>query len=127
MPSTASIARGRQLLAAGDEIAGGVVDQASSGPLGPDRLDHRLDRLGIADVADLGLDLAAGSPPSLAAAAVSTSSRRPQITEPRAQLQEAPAHGEAEAGAAAGDQDALALQKIGLEHARPRAALGAPS
>jgi len=33
-----------------------------------------------------------------------------------AQLEEAAAHAEAEAGAAAGDEDAFALEQVGFEH-----------
>ena len=40
----------RQILAARDEIAGGVVDEIGERPVGKDRVDHLVDRLRVADV-----------------------------------------------------------------------------
>src|SRR5262249_14520159 len=106
----------RQVLGAGDEVAGGVVDEGVERAHGPDLLEHGLDSGGVADVAAVGLDFAPGfsaelggrlGQPLLAAAA---------DDELGAELEEAPAHAEAEAGAAAGDQDALVPEQVGLEH-----------
>ena len=40
----------REVLGAGDEIAGGVVDEAGQRTVAEDLLDHRIDRRGVADV-----------------------------------------------------------------------------
>ncbi len=43
----------RQALALGEEVAGRVVDQHVERAVLPDRIGHSLDRLGVADVADV--------------------------------------------------------------------------
>src|SRR5271155_3398979 len=52
-------ARGK-LLGAGDEIAGGVVDQDVEGSGFPDGVDHGFDGVAISDVAGEGVDGAFG-------------------------------------------------------------------
>src|SRR5690606_16852594 len=41
----------RQVLRPGKEISGGVIDESGKRTAGPDRIEHRLDRLGRLDVA----------------------------------------------------------------------------
>src|SRR6266702_4573266 len=107
----------RKVLGAGYEVAGGVVHQAGVRPaLVPDRLDHRIHGRGVADVAGEGLDRAAVLRRELrggfvehgfSSAADSEIGAEPEVL--RRDL--AP-----EAGAAAGDEDALAFQQTVAKH-----------
>ena len=106
----------RQVLGAGDEVAGGVVDEGVERTHGPDLLQHGVDRRGIAHVATMGLDSAPGlgrEPGGGLGQSMLAAAADDQFG---AELEEAAAHAEAEAGAAAGDEDALAPEQIGLEH-----------
>ena len=106
----------RQLLGAGDEVAGGVVDEGVERTDGPDLLEHGVDGGGVADVAAVGLDSAPGFRAELGGRFGQHLLAAAADDELGAELEEAAAHAEAEAGAAAGDEDALALEQVGLEH-----------
>ncbi|MHC2436729.1 hypothetical protein ACVMB0_004104 [Bradyrhizobium sp. USDA 4451] len=106
-----------ELLGARDEIAGSVVDQIGEGTAGgPDRLDHLVDRHGVADIdavadhasAMLGHQFGGG----LVADALASAADMHLGPE----LEEAGGHGLAEAGAAAGYQDAPPGKKLIGEH-----------
>src|SRR5205085_5043302 len=49
----------RKDFGAGDEVAGGIVDQYIERPFLPDAFDHGFYALGVADIADVGRHLAA--------------------------------------------------------------------
>ncbi len=108
----------RQALGRCDEVAGGVVDEAGqAGPVGPQFVDHLLHRLRDADVDAEGVD----APPREALAPaggrlVADALAAPADGDVGAELEEALGHRLAEAGAAAGDQHALAFHQIGLVH-----------
>src|SRR6185312_6358474 len=53
----------RQRLGARDEIARRVIDEPIKGPVAPDLLEHRLDLVGLTDVADHVRGLAAALRP----------------------------------------------------------------
>src|SRR5208337_1915068 len=105
---------GREVFGAGDEVAGGVVDEDVEGSLAPDGIDHGFDGFKTADVAgegvdgSLGREFGSGLFENFCAAAADV--------DRGSEFEEAFGHAFAEAGASAGDQDALRLQKIGAEH-----------
>ena len=106
----------RQVLGAGDEVAGGVVDEGVERADGPDLLQHGVDGGGVADVAAVDLDFAPGFRGELGGGLGEDLLAAAADHEFGAELEEAAAHAEAQAGAAAGDEDALALEQVGLEH-----------
>src|SRR5207237_7031855 len=101
------------------EVAGGIVEQAGERPvLVPDALHHRVHGCGIADVDGVRAHTAtvlghqfAGGVFQYAAAA----GGEPQIGAEREVLR---GDFSSEAGAAAGDEDALTFEQALLEHAR---------
>ena len=111
---------GGKVFGAGDKVAGGVVDQDIERPLLPDAGDHFLYTSGIADVADIGVDRAAGGSVKLFGGflqhllAASTDAKRGGT-----QFQKPPAHGFAQAGCATGNQDFFAGKKVVLKHGFP--------
>src|SRR3546814_8983852 len=116
--STASTPR-RRGLAAGEEVAGGVVHQEVQRPLLPDRRHQPVDLGSVAQVAGNRAAAAGEVGVELGPRLLEHVLAPPADDELRAELQHAPAHRLAEAGAATGDQDALALQEIALEHGAP--------
>src|SRR5208282_153868 len=105
---------GRQFLGAGDEISGGIVDQHVERSFFPDGVDHPFDGVEAAHVAGecvawaFGREFSGGLLENFFTAAADV--------DDGAEFEEALGHALAEAGAAAGDQDALVLEKIGAEH-----------
>jgi len=100
----------REALGRRDEVAGGVVDEAGEATsLLPERLDHLLDGAGIADVDAEGVDAALGKlfAPRLGGR-VAHRLAAAADRDVGAEAEEALGHRLAEAGAAAGDEDALA-------------------
>ena len=105
-----------QRFGARDEVTGGVVDQRIERSRRPDRLDHRLDLARVTDIADVPGDPfrklrrePGGGFFEHVLPAAADHHRRPQF-------QEASGHALAETGAAAGDENALAAEKIAREH-----------
>src|SRR3546814_20180284 len=116
--STASTPR-RRGLAAGEEVAGGVVHQEVQRPLLPDRRHQPVDLGSVAQVAGNRAAAAGEVGVELGPRLLEHVLAPPADDELRAALQPAPAHRLAEAGAAPRAQAALALQDIALEHGEP--------
>src|SRR5262249_36674464 len=109
-------ARG-QVLGARDEVARGVVQEAGErAAIVPDRLHHCVDRLSVADVDSAGLHRAAVLCRQLARGFLQRVLPAPADVDLGAQLEVPRRHLAAEARAAAGDEDALALENVFLEH-----------
>ena len=107
----------RQPFGGTGEVAGGVVHQhVDPAVVRPDRLHHCLDRLGIAHVAHDGQDLAAAGGHHLVRRLAQHRLPAARDRQLRAELQEALAHGPAQPGAAAGDQDHLVFEQIRQKH-----------
>src|SRR4029079_15228942 len=107
----------REILGRADEVAGGVVDEAAErAGLVPDSLHHRIDGLRIADVDRLGADAAAELLGGL------LQHRSAAAGDPDLGAERNVFRGDflAQAGAAAGDEDALTLEKAFPEHVRSR-------
>ena len=98
-----------QLLAAGDEIAGGVVDQIVEGTVRPYRVHHLIDRLGVADIATMGFNLAVGLRRQILRGLGKHFLAASADNEMGAQFEETTTHGQAKPGAAARDQNAPTL------------------
>src|SRR6516162_2879984 len=106
----------RQVLGAGDEITGGVVDEAGERAFAENLLDHRLDRGGVADVDAVARDTPAmrlhqfrGGLLADALAPAADGDLGPEAEEPLG-------HRLAEPCAAAGDEDLLACEEAVDEH-----------
>jgi hypothetical protein len=100
-----------------DEVGGGVVDQAGERAALPYALDHRVDLLGIAHVADLVLDAAAvrRRGRKLGHGLLQHGFAPAADVHRRAVCDEAARELLAEPGAATGDQDSFALQGVGAD------------
>ena len=121
MLAIASKPAGGEVLGAADEVARGVVDEAGErSAVLPDRLDHGVDRGGVADVHRVRLHRAPVLRNELGRGLVEDRLPSAAQVEIRAQLEVLVGDLAAETGAAAGDEDALALQEIGSEHERNR-------
>ena len=116
MPITDSKARGRELLSAGDEVAGGVIDENVEGSGFPDCINHGFDGVEIADIAGEGMDRAVGGVGEFCGSFLENFFAASADVDRGAELEKAVGHGFAEAGAAAGDQDALVVQEVVAEH-----------
>src|SRR3546814_15595108 len=116
--STASTPR-RRGLAAGEEVAGGVVHQEVQRPLLPDRRHQPVDLGSVAQVAGNRAAAAGEVGVELGPRLLEHVLAPPADDELRAELQHAPAHRLAEAGSATRAQDALALQEIALQPRAP--------
>ena len=102
----------RQVFGPADEIAGGIIDQAGQGAaIGPDAFDHGGDRVRIADVAGLRHHAAAMGRHQVGGGLFQHAAAPAADIDRGAQQQESLGHHLAKAGAAAGDQDALARQQ----------------
>ncbi len=108
-------ARGK-FLGAGDEIAGGVVDQDVERAGFPDGIDHGLDGVEIADVAGEGVDWAFGGGGKFGGGFLENFFAAAADVDGGAELEEAVGHGFAESGAAAGDEDALVAEEVVAKH-----------
>ena len=94
-----------------DEVAGGVVDEVRQRPAGLENLaDHVIDRSRIANVEAVGDHLAAMRLHQLGGGLVADRFAPAADVHLRAELQEFGGHRLAEAGAAAGDKNASALE-----------------
>ncbi len=108
----------RQVLGARDEIAGGVVDEVGERAFGENRLDHLVDRQRIPDV-----DAVAGHPAAMQVhqfgrGFIANALAAAADMDLGAELKEARGHRFAEPGAAAGDKNAPAGEKLLVEHGR---------
>ena len=99
-----------------DEIAGGVVDEIGEGALGPDRVDHLVDRLRVADVDAVAHHAPAVHIHQFSCGLVADDFASAADMNLGAQLKEAGRHGLAEAGAASGDENAPPGEKLIVEH-----------
>src|SRR3954447_11401690 len=106
----------RQLLAARDEIPGGVVDEVGEGAVAKDGFDHLLDRERVADIDAVARDAAAILGHQLGRGLVADDLAPAADVHFGAELEKARRHRLAEPGAAAGHEDAPSRQKIFLEH-----------
>ena len=109
-----------KVFGARQKISGRVVHEHIERRCGPDASDHRFNGCCVAHVAGMGVDLLLVS---AACTLVQFLLGRGENFLPasadvdfRAQFQEALGRGFAETGAAAGDQDAFALEQVFLEH-----------
>ena len=110
----------RELLGAGEEIAGGVIDQNIQRPGIPDLADHPLDGIALAHVADKTANLARCAVSQLAAGLLQDIRPAAADVNRCAELQKTLRHRVAQARAASCDQNAFALEQIWLEHLAPR-------
>ena len=116
MLATASKPRGDRSSVREMKLPAALLMRSVSGPCGEDRLDHLVDRERIADV-----DAVAGHPAAmqvhqLGRGFVADALAAAADMDLGAELEEARGHGLAEAGAAAGDEDAPAGEKLFVEH-----------
>ena len=115
MPMTDSKRAGESSSVRAMKFPAALLTRMSSGAVAPDGIDHGFDGVEIADVAGEGVDwclcareFGGGLFENFFAAAADVDCR--------AEFEEAVGHAFAEAGAAAGDEDAFVVQKIGAEH-----------
>ncbi len=108
----------RQVLGAGDEIAGGVVDEAGEGSIAENLLDHRFDRGRVADVDAVACDASAMRLHELRGGLIADALAPAADRDLGAKLKELLGHRLAEPGAAAGNEDFFALEKAVDEHQR---------
>ena len=116
---------GRQMLGGRNEVARRIVDQPGQPTGGKQRLDHLVHRLGHADVHPKGVDAPArvlGAPGFRRG--VANRFAPAANGHVGTQGQEVAGHGLAQAGAATGDQNALAGHELGLKHQEGSLGLG---
>ncbi len=106
----------RQVLGSGDEIAGGVVDEAGERAIAENLLDHRFDRGGVADVDAVACDASAMRLHKLGGGRVADALAPAADRDLGAEAEELLGHRLAEPRAAAGDEDFLAPKKAVDEH-----------
>ena len=106
----------RELLALGENVARGIIDQTVQRLPVEKRGHHRFDSFSIADVAAMGGDLAAGRLAEFFGRCRQHLLPPPADRDFGAEFQQMPRHALAKPGAAAGDQDALAGKKIISKH-----------
>jgi hypothetical protein len=106
----------REFFGAGEEIAGSVIDQDIQRPRIPDLLDHQLDGIALAHIANKAADFARCAVSQLAAGLLQDFAPAAADVNRCAELQKALSHRAAQASAASGDQNAFALEQIWLEH-----------
>ena len=104
-----------QVLGAADEVAGRVVDQARErAAVGPDGLDHLLHGLGLAHVAGMAHGPAAVLLHQLLRCLLDHGAAPAAQVDVGAHHEKGLGHDTAQAGAAASDEDAFALEQAGL-------------
>ncbi len=109
----------RQVLRRADEVARGVVDEPGErAAFVPDLLHHRIDRRSVADVDRVRAHAAAVLGHQFLGGVFEHWPAAPGEPELRAELEILRGDLFAETGAAAGDEDALTLEEVFLEHAR---------
>ena len=106
----------RQVLGARDEIAGGVVDEVGERAFRENRLDHLVDRERVADIDAVAGDPAAMQVHQFGRGFVADALAAAADMDLGAELEEARRHRFAEPGAAAGDKNAPAGEKLFAEH-----------
>src|SRR6266581_283755 len=107
----------REVLGARDEVSRRVVDEAGERPaVLPDRLHHRVDRRRVADIDGVAFDRAAVLCHQLGGGFLEHGFSAAAEGEIGAELEIFRGHLAAEAGAAAGHEDALALEEVFPEH-----------
>ena len=107
----------RQALGRGDEVTRGIVDQAGQSAAGPQGIDHLLHRLRDADVQPEGVDAPLREALAPGGSGFVTYGLAPATDgDVGAEFEKPLRHGPAQAGAAAGDQDALACHQLCLKH-----------
>ena len=106
----------RKIFGAGQKISGGVVHEHIERALGPDDPDHLFDSGCVAHIAGTGVDLAAGALAEFLLGSGENIVAAPADVDFGAQFQKPLRGSLAQAGAAAGDQDALAVEQIVAEH-----------
>lgn len=106
----------RQILGAGDEIAGGVVDEVGQRPVGEDCFDHGVDGRGITNIDAVACHLAAVGLHQFGGRVVADALAAAADVDFGAELKKTGGHGFAEAGAAAGDENAPAGEKTVRVH-----------
>src|SRR5580692_816236 len=106
----------RKLLGAGNEIAGGVVDQDVERSGFPNGVDHGLYCVETADVAGEGMDWAFGRGGEFGGGLLENFFATAADVDGGSELEEAAGHRFAESGAAAGDEDALVAEEVVAEH-----------
>ena len=117
MPATASKPRGDTSCVRLTKLPAALLTRPSSGPKSlPDAADHRVHVVGVADVHRVRLDPAAVLRHQLGRGGVEHRLAAAADVELGAQLQVPGGDLAAQARAAAGDQDALALQQLAFEH-----------
>ncbi|MGY4446160.1 hypothetical protein ACVWZR_000820 [Bradyrhizobium sp. i1.3.1] len=116
MLATASKPRGESSSLPRDEIAGRVVDEIGEGSVTKDGLDHLFDRERVADVDAVAGDAATILSHQLGRGLVAHDLAPAADVHLCSKLEEARRHRLAEPGAATGDKDVPAGQKIFLEH-----------
>src|SRR6202022_5059201 len=101
-----------QGLGGGDEIAGGVVDEIGERALGENRLDHLIDRERVSDIDAVARHPAAIEVHQFGGGFVANALAAAADVDLGAELEETRGHGLAEPGAAAGDKNAPAREKL---------------
>ena len=116
MLATASKPRGDSSSVREMKLPAALLIRSVSGPSVEDGLDHVVDRGGIADVDAVGHHLAAIRVHQFGRGVVADALAAAADMDLGAELQESRGHRFAEPGAAAGDEDAPAGEKLIIEH-----------
>ena len=108
-----------QILGARDEVSGGIVDEVGQRAGAEDIFHHGVDCRRIADVDPIGLDVAAMFGGELGGGGLADRFAAAADENVGAEREKLLGHAFAEAGAAAGHQDAFAAKQSVLEHRSP--------
>ncbi len=109
---TESKARGESSSVRAMKFPAALLTRISSGPVFPDGIDHGLDSVEIADVAGDRVDLTFCCGGKFGSGFLEYVFAAAADVDGGAEFEEAVSHGFAEAGAAAGDEDAFVCEKI---------------
>ena len=116
MLAIASKPRGERSSVREMKLPAALLMRSVSGPCGPDRLDHLVDRERVADVDAVADHAAAMQVHQFGRGFVADALAAAADMNLGAELQKPRGHGLAEAGAAAGDEDAPPGEKLIVEH-----------
>src|SRR5262249_2721431 len=105
---------GREFFGTGDEISGGVVDEDVERARVPDEVDHGFDFFEYAHIASQAFDRAFGR--KFDGGLLEDFFAASADVDGCAEFEESLGHAFTEAGASAGDEDALGFEKVWGEH-----------
>src|SRR5512132_2688004 len=95
-----------------DEVAGRVVDERVDSPCSPDRLDHRIDLIGVPNIASIPGDSSRKLARELRSRFLEHVAPAAADHHRSSQFEKTSAHALTQTGTAAGDEYALGAQKV---------------